>query len=204
MVAICPPARNTKEVVRRTFIEAEERPTYEKLADEFSVPLNTIKNWAAEEGWQRMRMANLEMLAEKGDALGVLVRAAKIDRSLVDAAANNLLLAHERITQCLSDIDCKRAVSSRSQTINTLTFALLNLANTAKAAGLVGMPKGLGDEGKSGNGQWNPQLLNQINVTVNTLKEKAAATQAAATAVDEPVSPEAMPVSAPSATTPAA
>jgi len=174
MFTATPERITLKEKLRSCFIERETRPTYEELSDEFKVPLPTLKNWAAEEGWQRMRTANLEMMAERGDALGILVRASKIDKALVDATANNLLTAHEKINQCLADIDNSRAPSTRSQTINTLTFALLNLANTAKASGLVGMPKGLAGEGQEANGRWDPKLLTQINVTVQNLQDKKA------------------------------
>ncbi len=185
-----PEASSDKSKLRLIFVERAERPTYDELAAEYGVPVNTIKNWAADEGWQRLRIANQEKLAEKSDALAILLRATSIDQRLVEGFSNDIFLAQEKIARCLDDIDDKKATSSRASTINTLTFALKNLAETARACGIVGVPKGLARDGKEDNGRFNPQTLIQINGVVESLKTKYADQQVAAHAAD-PVAPTA-------------
>lgn len=135
-----------------------------------------------------MRIARQEQLADKSDALGVVLRAVKTDAKMLESFSDFALAAFSKLTRLLMDIDDKRAVSSRATVINTLTFAALNLCNSAKALGIVGVPKGLADAGKEDNGKWNPQFLVQIN---NTMQELQARKSAAAPA--EPVETTAKP-----------
>jgi len=165
------------ETLRQSYIERETRPTYEELAEEFSIPLSTIKGYASSESWVAMRLAHQERLAEKSDALGIVLRATKIDQRVVEKFADAIISIIEKLTRTAQDIDDTRAPATRAQTINTLSFAVNNLANASKTLGIIGMPKELSGIGKEDNGRWNPQLLSQINVTVQNLAAAAKAEQ---------------------------
>lgn len=175
-----PAQTSLRETLRAAFIDRETRPTYEDMSKEFNVPLNTVKNWAASENWQKMRLSAQEKLAEKSDALAIMLRAVKIDQRVVEAFANVVLLGFEQMSRVLLDIKPENAASSRAQTINTVMFAAKNAADGCKTMGLVGLPKELAGAGKEDNGRWNPGLLSQINLTINGMAAKVDAEQKAA------------------------
>lgn len=166
--------RDTSEIekIRRCFIERPVQPTYEELVEEFAVPRATIGNWASKEGWVALRAGYMEQRAKETNALGILVEAAqRVNRPIILAITDAVLSALHGITQTIQDVDPKRAPSTRIQIYNTATFAIKNISDACKTIGLIGMPKGLADAG--GDGRWNPQHLQQINLHVQTIIAEA-------------------------------
>jgi hypothetical protein len=169
------PTRTNADIegLRRSFIEREERATYEELSKEFNVPLGTIKGYAADESWITLRLHHQEAQAQKSDALSIVLRATKVDQRVISAFTDVVVASLQKITRTVQDVDDTRAPSTRAQTLNTCSFAAKNLGDLCKAVGIVGVAAKLDREGREDNGKWNPQVLNQINVVVEDLKSKA-------------------------------
>jgi len=74
----------------------------------------------------------------------------------------------QKIAALASELE-EGALSSRINLANTLTFALSNTAKAMKDLGIVGFAGKLKEEGTSGNNQWDPKLLAQVNVTIQNL-----------------------------------
>lgn len=172
-----PAEPSRKEILRQTFIERANRPTYDELAAEFKCPVGTIKNYAADESWVALRLAHQEALAQKSDAFAIILRATQIDKRVVESFADVVVSTLHKLSTVVADVDGSKAASTRAQILNTCSFAAKNLGDLCKAIGLVGMPKGMADEGKEANGRWNPQMLSQLNVTVQNIVGKAQAVE---------------------------
>jgi len=110
-----------------------------------------------------------EKLKEAG-AGEVILRAMKTSSLITSAGENAILTALQVVVRLYNALNFERAVSSNANVASTLSFAIANLSKSAKDLGLVGFPKELADAGKSGNGHWNPQMLQSINVTIGKLK----------------------------------
>lgn len=163
--------------VRKAFVERNERPTYDELSGEFQIPIATLHRASSEEGWAALRAQYLEQQLAKADASGVLLKAIRIDQSLVTQASSVAITLLEKLQETLVSIDGKTAASSRASVLNTCSFAFKNVTDGLKSAGLLGISKTLDAEGR-GSGQWNPKLLTQINVVVDGLKTASGPAQA--------------------------
>jgi len=157
--------------VRDAFIRRPERPTYAELAGEFDLNENRIKRCAADEGWTALRASHLETQLQACNASQVLLSAVKIDQTIVREFSDAALIVLGRIKTCVEGVEENRAASTNVQVYNTATFALANLSRALKDVGIVGIPKGLADGAQKENGRWNPQLLSQINLTVQNLSQ---------------------------------
>lgn len=173
-LALAPRDQAEMEKVRRAFIDRPHRPTYEELAGEFGVPKPTIGKYAAQESWIALRAERLENKVVASDALATIDEAIRVDKTLTRSFSDGVILVLERVKEAVNSVDDERAPQTKLQAYNTASFTLQNLANTCKAMGLVGFGKKLDEAGKEDNGRWNPQLLNNINLTINGLREKAA------------------------------
>lgn len=176
--------------LRDAFTKRSPRPTYQELSDEFTVPLSTIAVCAGEEAWTSLRAQYLEARLKEADAAGVLLEAIKIDRSLIRAVSDLALVALTRVKHEIERICDEKAVSTNMEALNTAGFAAANFTRALKDCGVIGLPKGMA-EGKEANGKWNPEMLQQINVTVQNLTAQAAQSDANAKPLTkvEPVAP---------------
>ena len=163
------------ENVRKAFIERAQRPTYNELAGEFGIPHSTIGKYAAQESWIALRAERLEKKLVASDALATIDEAIRVDSTLTRSFSDGVILVLEKVKETINGVDEDRAPQTKLQAYNTASFTLLNLSNTCKNLGLVALGKKLDDAGKEQNGRWNPQLLNNINLTINGLREKAKA-----------------------------
>ena len=180
--------------LRRAYIERPERATYAELGREFNISEDRVKRAAADEGWSVLRAGHLEAQLRSGDAAVALLRAAKADSAITHAVTN---LALEVIQQ-LHEVVARAATASKSEnttgnTLNTVTFALKNLTGALKEVGVLGVPKVLRDSAgvDSGNGRWNPAMLQSLNITVANLMQPSAtaASQEAVSVVQGDESP---------------
>ena len=160
--------------IRDAFINRPTRLTYEELSDEFNVPIATVRRASADEGWPILRANKTSAALEAINAGEQILTALKSSRAIVSAGENVGIIALQKITQLLEDVinDKDKAVSTRANNLNTISFAISNVAKAMKDLGIVGFAKGLQDEGAP-NGKWRPELLQQINVTVQNLTKQA-------------------------------
>lgn len=172
--------------LRDAFVKRPERPTLTSLSAEFAVQLPTISKCCAEQGWHSLRAAHLDAELRRADAAGVLLEAVKIDRSIVRSVADLALVALEKIKAAVESIDDARAPQTKLDALNTAGFAAWNFCKSLREAGVLGLPAGLATAGKEDNGRWNPAMLQNINLTVQTLvsQAKGAAEQAAPAKVE--------------------
>lgn len=167
-----PTAVRNWEDVRKAFVEAEERPTYSALAERFSIPPTTVGNVAADQGWVLMRKRYLESQLVASDAASVVLAASRCERLLSEEFRDVVLTLLQGLKQEIGQLDEIKGKGKRLGAIQTASFALVNCGNALKAAGIVGLPKGLTDrmkdldDGNAGPG-WSKGLLNAINVTLN-------------------------------------
>lgn len=164
--------------LRDAFVTRSPRPTYQELSEEFNLPLGSIGTCAAEEAWTSLRAQYLETKLKEADASGVLLEAIKIDRTLIRAVADLALVALNRIKHEVERLTDERAPTTNIEVLNTAGFAAANFTRALKDSGIVGLPKGMAADGKEANGRWNPEMLQQINVTVQNLTAQQAATKA--------------------------
>jgi len=159
---------------REAFINREVRPTYDEISTEFLIPISTVRLAAADEGWPLLRSKRLTAALESVNAGEQILTALKSSRAIVSAGENVGIIALQKITQLLEDVvNAKdQAISTRANNLNTISFAISNVAKAMKDLGIVGFAKGLADEGAP-NGKWKPELLQQINVTVQNLTKQA-------------------------------
>jgi hypothetical protein len=174
------------EKLREAFITRAARPTYEELAEEFSIPRSTIGERAANEQWIAMRSSHFEREAKQTDTLAVLVEAAKYDRRVINGVADVSIALLAQLALTLNTIPSDRAASTRGEICQTVSFALKNLTASVREVGIVGVSKTLPGLGKEENGRWNPEMLQQINVTVQNLQAQAESGKVAPTAAPAP------------------
>lgn len=171
--------------LRDAFIQRSPRPTYAELSAEFNVPISTVGQCANEEAWASMRAQYLETRLKEADASAILLEAIKIDRSLIRAVSDLALVALNRVKHEIERLTDERAPSTNVEALNTAGFAAANFTRALKDCGVIGLPKGMAAEGKEDNGRWNPQMLSQINVTVQNLQAAAKASGADAAPVTQ-------------------
>ncbi len=172
------------EPVREHFLTAPERPTWNELETQFGIPADRIRAAAGDEGWVVLRAKKTAALVERSGVHEMLLDAARHQQLITDKFCGVALGTVEQLEKILSDLDGtdgetgkKLAVTTRSNTLNTVSFALLNLANALKNSGVVGLPRALmnqieskmpaGEEGK----EFLKTALQQINLTVNLARE---------------------------------
>ena len=157
--------------LRRAFIERPVRATYAELGKEFYISEDRIKRCACDEGWAMLRAAHLEAQLRQGDAAVALLRAAKMDSAIMASFTNLALETVRKLQEIVDQVESKKSVNTRANTLNTVTFAMGNIARALKEVGVVGIPKALKESAgvDSGNGKWNPQMLASLNVTVQNL-----------------------------------
>ncbi len=183
------PARDaeTYENLRRSFVDADQKPKMSELAEKFNIPIGTVYRRASEEQWNEQRAARLQKLELEGDAKALIVSAAnRVDATVMRAFSEVVLVSLQALTVAIQRIPEDQAASTQVQTISGASFAFLNLANGCKALGIVGFAKELGQLGKEANGRWNPEMLQQINVTVQNLQAQAEGGKVAPTAAPAP------------------
>ncbi len=91
-----------------------------------------------------------------------------------------VLIGLRVILEELSDADkAPKSLGSRADILNTVTFALANLAKFMESVGLVGMHKELRKLKHEGSvdGSWQSGVMQQINVTVQNLQSQAKAAE---------------------------
>lgn len=166
--------------IREAFIKRPERPTYEALAEEFAIPRGTVANASSDEGWPMLRAQHVEAQLEKADAGAILVKALAADRALSSKGATFGLAAIDSLLDTLAHPKMATySPSTKSEVTNTCSFAFVNVAKGLREMGITGISKTLDQAGKESNGQWNPQLLAQINVNVGEIIAKSRSELAA-------------------------
>lgn len=162
--------------LRQAFITRPERATYAELSGEFRIPEERLKRAAADEGWAMLRAAHLEAQLKQGDAAVALLRAAKMDSAIMASFTNLALETVRKLQEIVDQVESKKSVNTRANTLNTVTFAMGNIARALKEVGVVGIPKALKESAgvDSGNGRWSPAMLASLNVTVQNLMQPGA------------------------------
>jgi hypothetical protein len=163
--------------LRRAFTERAERPLLGELATEFGVSVDRINRACGDEGWATLRAAHLEKQLRSGDAAVALMRAAQADTAVTHAVSNLALEVIQQLHEVVARAaTVSKAENTRANTLNTVTFALKNLTGALKEVGIVGVPKSLKESAgvDSGNGRWNPAMLQSLNVTVQNLMQPGA------------------------------
>lgn len=156
--------------IRKAFIDASERPSFAELAAQFKCSEDRIRKAAQEEGWATLRAAHLEAQLKNGDAAMALLRAAKMDTAVVSAVTNVSLNVIQKLEEIIAQLESKKSVNTRANTLNTVTFALGNVTKALKEVGVVGIPKALKQAGLEGsNGQWSASMVSALNVTVQNI-----------------------------------
>lgn len=165
--------------VRRAFIERPERPTLGELAAEFGVNPNRLERACRDDGWATMRATFAEERLKQSDAAMALLNAAKREGAVTRAFTDAALEVCSQVHTVVQDLSKKKvAEATRANTLNSCAFTLSNLANALARVGVVGLPKALKDSAgvDSGNGRWNPAMLQALNVTVQNIMATAPAT----------------------------
>jgi hypothetical protein len=116
----------------------------------------------------------------KADAAGIMLEACKVDRSLLHKAASVALAAFDALAECIASIKPDNAAQTKAQAINTASFAFKNLADGLRSLGIIGVSRTLDKAGDAGNGRWNGEMLQQINVNLTGLQATIATAQAQA------------------------
>lgn len=162
--------------LRQAFITRPERATYAELSGEFGVPEERIKRAASDEGWAALRAAHLEDQLKQGDAAVAILRAAKMDSAVMGSFTNLALETVRKLQEIVDQIESKKSVNTRANTLNTVSFAMGNVARALKEVGVVGIPKALKESAgvDNGNGRWNPAMLQALNVTVQNIVSQEA------------------------------
>ena len=151
------------EPIRKTFVESPDRPTYAELGAEFSIPLSTICNAAAEEGWSLLRAQRLERALQSSEAAGTLLAVAKSETVLTSRLREFAAVVLQVLTVELAKLPDKQG--PKLNAVQTATFAILNVCNSLKAAGVFGLPKELRERlaGEPGGDNWKG-ALRDLNV----------------------------------------
>ncbi len=140
-----------------------------------------------------LRAAHLEAQLRQGDAAVALLRAAKMDSAIMASFTNLALETVRKLQEIVDQVESKKSVNTRANTLNTVSFAMGNIARALKEVGVVGIPKALKESAgvDSGNGRWNPAMLQSLNITVANLMQPsaAAASQEAVSVVQGDESP---------------
>jgi len=165
--------------VREAFVTRSPRPTLEQLSTEFAVSKSGVHLCMNDEGWASLRANRLDAELARADANGIILEAVKIDRSLVRETADLCLVGLQRIKEAVGRAEELKSPQGRANCLNTLSFATVNFCKALHEMGIVGVSKTLNAAGKEDNGRWNPQMLNQINLTISDLRKAETKIEAA-------------------------
>lgn len=180
---VSPRTPETLENLRKSFVDADEKPAMSELAEKFGIPISTIYRRASEEQWNEQRAARLERLNTECDAKEIIVRAAsRTDSTLMRAFTDTVLVGLQRLTAAIQRIPEDQASSTQIETINSSSFAFKNFADGCRSLGIGSFAKELGKLGKEDNGRWDPKMLQQINIQVGAMAAQAGAGPAVAQA----------------------
>ena len=155
--------------IRQKFCESPERPTFKELSVEFNIPEKTLTNAAFDQGWPILRAQAMNAALEEAGARETILAALQASRAVVSAGENAGLIMLQKIVQLANEVSDDKALATRSNILSTLGFAISNTAKAMKDLGIVGFAGKLKEEGTSGNNQWDPKLLAQVNVTIQNL-----------------------------------
>lgn len=176
---VSPRTQEENENLRRDFVEAAQRPLLRELAEKHKIPLGTVARRCSEEKWHEARAAFHAKADADADARALVIQA--MDRTslpVMRAFVDVLVIGLEGLGRAVAELGDDLKASTRLQAINTASFAFQNFANGAKAVGLVSFDRNLAALGKEDNGRWNPQMLHQLNVTVQNITKEAEAAKA--------------------------
>jgi len=180
--------------MRLAYVEREIKPTLDELSEEFGGSVARISKVSVDESWGIARADRIEKRLLAAEAGQIILKAVSGDQSLSDAAKNTALIVLRQLGELAERLDQTKADSTRADVLNNISFALSNTCNALKTMGVVGISKTLNDAGKEDNGRWNPQMLSQINLTVQNL---VAAGQGGKDASAQPAEKPATPATEP-------
>lgn len=180
---------------REIFVGRAQRPTYDELAVEIGCAPGSLARISSEEGWPALRAQHMERQLVAADASSVLLDAVRADRTILTGVTSLAIVTLAALHRCVESVKDEKAPQTKAQALNTCSFALKNIADALRAAGIVGISRTLDAAGKDGSNRWNPEMLQQINVTVQNLQAAAKSEQlpsepAAASAVVVPSGPK--------------
>lgn len=166
--------------IRLAFIERPTRPSYEELASEFGIASETVTKASNDEGWPMLRAQRMEQSLREAGAGEIVQRALQSSRAIVAQGETFAVRTFQLILRLIDEVEGKTdlAVTTRANTLNTLTFAAVNVGQAMKHMGIVGLPKELANSAETANGRWKPELLQQINVTLHNISQAKGETPA--------------------------
>lgn len=206
-----PKRPNDYTLVREAFISRPGKVSFADLAEEFAIPSHAIAQCAADESWALLRTRRTAALIERSGAHEMLLAAAATQKAITDKFSSISLSTVEALESCLQELNTtdaggnyKLAASTRTSILNTMSFALGNLARALKESGVVGLPRALMDQieekipkGVEGKEQLS-RALQQINLTVNLAREGKPVTHVVPEVIQTRAEQLAQPVTVPS------
>lgn len=156
--------------VRIAYIERPLRPSYAELAAEFALEEGTITRASNDEGWPMLRAQAIEQSLREAGAGEIVMKALQSSRTIVAMGENFAVRAFQLLMRLADDLEASPlAVTTKTNTLSTLTFAAVNIGQAMKHMGIVGLPRELASSAQMDNGRWKPELLQQINVTLQNI-----------------------------------
>lgn len=183
-------ARNW-EGAREMFVTGFPRPSYDEVGERFGIPAGTIRRVAAQQSWVDLRNNRSEELLKKAEANAILARTIKEVHPAPAMLGEVIVDLLSKLTAAVEKLEKDPSAARKEMDIcNTASFAVLNISNALKNAGILGFDallKKHGAEagGVDGHGKWDKGLLQQINVTVQGMTARAEA--ASVPVVSEPI-----------------
>lgn len=169
--------------MRKAFVERKDRPTYEDLAKEFNVPFGTVAYHGAGECWPVLRNEYYDTQLRQADAKAIVLEVVRGDHVITKRYLSLAIASLEKMETTVARLAEEKSASTNAQTLNTVMFAAKNLSDALHNVGVIGAGKILKQAGKEDNGRWNPEMLHQLNVTVqNVIAGQQQPTPAAASA----------------------
>lgn len=161
--------------VREAFVRRPTRATYDELSVEFAVSPAAVARVAADEGWTALRARYLESQIQASDAAEIVLNMARGDRTITTAYLSLAIVVLATLQGVAETVrNSENAPSTKADALNTCAFAAKNMADALRSVGIIGAGKVLGDGAQKENGRWNPEMLQQINVTVQNLTAQQA------------------------------
>ena len=135
-----------------------------------------------------MRLNKINAALRACDAGTAILKALADETMLLDKFRDVVAIMLGQLQGEADEIAKLKTVSRRAQACSTFSFVVKNLADSMKALGLVGTPKGLSDQlrgGSDGAPGWKDAVAQQVNVQINVAGGKAEAlTKVAETTVE--------------------
>ena len=159
--------------IRDAYLTETPTPTYSELAERYGVSTSLVSRMAREEDWPNLRLQKQAVALQQikaGEIIAQAVTASSLAIKRAEKVALDLFAALEdTIGSIRGIVNDEKSARKAFDMLNTASFAFSNTCQGLKTLGVVGLPKELANAGKSGNGQWDKSLLNQINLTINGL-----------------------------------